>query len=73
MMAQIAEERHKNAILNDLLSDMELERTDYEPVPETIIDEFELMAEAEAAEDIPEPDDLEMGFDPYLGCYTDDC
>ena len=20
-----------------------------------------------------EPDDLEMGFDPYLGCYTDDC
>ena len=19
------------------------------------------------------PDDLEMGFDPYLGCYTDDC
>ena len=23
-------------------------------------------------EDCPEPDDLEMGFDPYLGCYTDD-
>lgn len=20
-----------------------------------------------------EPADLEMGFDPYLGCYTDDC
>lgn len=20
-----------------------------------------------------EPDDLELGFDPYLGCYTDDC
>ena len=20
-----------------------------------------------------EPDDLECGFDPYLGCYTDDC
>jgi hypothetical protein len=20
-----------------------------------------------------EPVDLEMGFDPYLGCYTDDC
>lgn len=19
-----------------------------------------------------EPDDLEMGYDPYLGCYTDD-
>ena len=22
----------------------------------------------------PEPQyDIEMGFDPYLGCYTDDC
>ena len=20
-----------------------------------------------------EPDDLDMGFDPYMGCYTDDC
>lgn len=20
-----------------------------------------------------EPDDLECGFDPYCGCYTDDC
>lgn len=20
-----------------------------------------------------EPDDLELGFDPYLGCYTEDC
>ena len=20
-----------------------------------------------------EPKNLEMGFDPYLGCYTDDC
>ena len=20
-----------------------------------------------------EPDDLECGFDPYMGCYTDDC
>lgn len=20
-----------------------------------------------------EPNDLECGFDPYLGCYTDDC
>lgn len=27
------------------------------------------------AESSFEPDDadLEMGFDPYLGCYTDDC
>lgn len=21
----------------------------------------------------PSDDDLEMGFDPYMGCYTDDC
>lgn len=21
----------------------------------------------------PDADDLEMGFDPYQGCYTDDC
>lgn len=21
----------------------------------------------------PSDSDLEMGFDPYLGCYTDDC
>lgn len=23
--------------------------------------------------DLEEPADLEMGYDPYLGCYTDDC
>lgn len=23
--------------------------------------------------DEDEPDDLECGFDPYLGCYTNDC
>lgn len=23
--------------------------------------------------DWEEPADLEMGYDPYLGCYTDDC
>lgn len=36
---------------------------------------------ADRAEDRDEPDnlkydepvDLEMGFDPYLGCYTEDC
>ena len=26
-------------------------------------------------DDVPEPsdDELEMGFDPYMGCYTEDC
>ena len=33
--------------------------------PEDDCDEFAYYDE--------EPDDLEIGFDPYLGCYTDDC
>jgi hypothetical protein len=33
--------------------------------PENDCDEFAYYDE--------EPDDLEIGFDPYLGCYTDDC
>lgn len=44
------------------------------------IDYFEsledfLEAWEEEEEDSYEPDDsdLEMGFDPYMGCYTDDC
>ena len=24
-------------------------------------------------DDEPDDIDLDMGFDPYLGCYTDDC
>lgn len=28
---------------------------------------------ADDAAGYDEPDNLEMGFDPYLGCYTDDC
>lgn len=27
----------------------------------------------EDEEDYDEPADLEMGFDPYMGCYTEDC
>lgn len=27
----------------------------------------------EEKSDYPEDAGLEMGFDPYLGCYTDDC
>lgn len=33
-------------------------------------------AKRDAAENAvmePGDDDLEMGFDPYMGCYTDDC
>lgn len=29
--------------------------------------------EEDEEEDWNEPEDLEMGFDPYCGCYTDDC
>lgn len=28
---------------------------------------------ADEPEDYPEEYDCEMGFDPYMGCYTDDC
>ena len=45
------------------------------------MDELDMMYEDACAweKDYPEDDyyedwdDLEMGFDPYLGCYTDDC
>lgn len=42
------------------------------------MDEYEMMYEMEE-EDYPETDyyedwdNYEMGFDPYAGCYTDDC
>ena len=32
----------------------------------------DLVMEKQEAEE-PSDYDLEMGFDPYLGCYTDDC
>ena len=45
------------------------------------MDEFDMMYEEalDWEEDYPEDDyyedwdNLEMGFDPYAGCYTDDC
>lgn len=45
------------------------------------MDELDMMYEDACAweEDYPEDDyyedwdDLEMGFDPYMGCYSDDC
>ena len=43
-----------------------------------MMDEYEMMYEMEE-QDYPEDDyyedwdNLEMGFDPYAGCYTDDC
>ena len=42
-----------------------------------IIDENdEVVADTDSiiSEEPDEPDyDLDMGFDPYMGCYTDDC
>lgn len=32
-----------------------------------------MAANAEESYDPEETIDLDMGFDPYLGCYTDDC
>ncbi len=45
------------------------------------MDELDMMYEDACAweEDYPEDDyyedwdNLEMGFDPYMGCYSDDC
>ena len=44
--------------------------------PGAEIEEFEYWTEEdfeESEDDIDEPDDLEMGFDPYEGGYTFDC
>lgn len=41
--------------------------------------DYEEIYENEYEEDYPESDyyedwdNLEMGFDPYMGCYSDDC
>ena len=45
------------------------------------MDELDMMYEdtCDWEEDYPDDDyyedwdDLEMGFDPYMGCYSDDC
>lgn len=35
---------------------------------------MEFIANQEEDDDVEPSDDyLELGFDPYLGCYTDDC
>lgn len=34
---------------------------------------MEYIASLEDGDVEPSDDYLEMGFDPYLGCYTDDC
>ena len=31
------------------------------------------MEQIDREDEIDEPDDLECGFDPYMGCYSDDC
>ncbi len=40
------------------------------------MDTGEVVAEVAEANDYPDPDwgyNEDMGFDPYMGCYTDDC
>lgn len=43
------------------------EEDDYE---EELWDKFDCEP---SRDDWDEPSDLDMGFDPYMGCYTDDC
>ena len=40
------------------------------------MDTGEVVAEVAEANDYPDPDwgyNEDMGYDPYMGCYTDDC
>lgn len=41
-------------------------------IEEIAQDLIAIMEKDEESEDWEEPD-LEMGYDPYMGCYTDDC
>lgn len=42
-------------------------------VIEYILEQWHDACHEEEESDYPEDANLEMGFDPYLGCYTDDC
>lgn len=46
---------------------------DFCPMNCDICGKTEKVLEKEAAENEPDDSQLEMGFDPYAGCYTDDC
>jgi hypothetical protein len=41
-------------------------------IEEIAQDLLSIMEQDEEPEDYEEPD-LEMGYDPYMGCYSDDC
>lgn len=42
-------------------------------VIEYILEQWHDACHEEEESDYPEDANLEMGFDPYLGCYTEDC
>lgn len=57
----------ESTAIHDILSGYDMENETLEQVSDSIIDEF-------YEKDLePSDRDIEMGFDPYLGCYTDDC
>ena len=39
----------------------------------TVQDAWEYLEETDECDEEPSDYDLEIGFDPYLGCYTEDC
>ena len=49
------------------------EEKNEDPNWDEYIEEAILEKYGKPEEEPDEPADLEMGFDPYLGCYTDDC
>ena len=76
--ADFATKVSEDARLSDLI-----DRYDMDPTAMTDDDVSEIVARSaqigDDLDDYPEDDyyedcdNLEMGFDPYMGCYSDDC
>jgi len=52
---------------------LDLPRETAVQIIEYILEQWHDACHEEEESDYPEDANLEMGFDPYLGCYTDDC
>lgn len=52
---------------------LDLPRETAVQIIEYILEQWHNATHEEEESDYPEDANLEMGFDPYLGCYTEDC